>query len=156
MDETAVYVDRDEELAGSFRDLAEGDMIRVAPEKHAWVPRDKYKPGNMVMCRWARSPDGTFRPVPVGSRWVRLCPAAAAELGFRHLDRRIRYETIMRLHRAGMINMVQISPRVFLLDLESWFKHLAACAENPDMWEVGSPAREEYRFKNGMAEEERK
>ena len=97
----------------------------LAPEEYAWVPRDDCEPGKLVMCRWTlRGRDDKYRPVPMGGRFVRLCPAVAAELGFRHLDRRVRYETIMRLWRAEMIEMVQISPQCYLLDLESWFRPL--------------------------------
>lgn len=142
-----------EQLAERLRDLARGDYVRVAPEKNAWVPRENVKPGGMVMCRWVKGSDGYHRPMPVGGRFVRLCPSVAAELGFRHLDRRVRYETIMRLWRADMIDMIQCSPKCFFLDLDSWFRHLARCAENPDMWSAGGDAIKEYRYKNGMQEE---
>lgn len=138
------------EQAERLRTLAKSEMVRVAPEEYAWVPRDDCEPGKLVMCRWVKGRDDKYRPVPMGGRFVRLCPAVAAELGFRHLDRRVRYETIMRLWRAEMIEMVQISPQCYLLDLESWFRHLAECADDPEMWEPGGEARAEYRYKNGM------
>lgn len=139
-----------EEQIKRYKDLARGEMVRVGPEEYAWVPRENCVMPKYVVCRWVKAGDGKCRPVPVGGRFVRLCPEVAAELGFRHLSRRVRYETIMRLWRADMVELVKISPQCYLLDLESWFRHLSECAENPEMWDKDGEAIAEYRFKNGL------
>ena len=61
-----------------------------------------------------------------------------------------KYETLLRLARAGFIDMVKISPGCWLLDVDSWNRHLLRCMENPEMWDEGSPDLEEYRFANGL------
>ena len=58
-------------------------MVRVAPGRHAWVPKDAATPPDAyVMCRWSKQPDGTFAPVPVAGRYVRLDSRTATLLGF--------------------------------------------------------------------------
>ena len=124
-------------------------MVRVAPDKHCWVP----KPGAAVpmyaVCRWVKKPEG-YTLTPVGGRWVRMSAKLCAELGFRDMSRDRKHETMMRLHRAGFIDMVQPSPGVWLLDIDSWFRHLKACAENPEMWEEDSEDRKTYLEKNAL------
>jgi len=134
-----------------YKELAKGEMVRVSPGEYAWVPREGCTPGKYVMCRWVKRSDGKFRPVSIGGKLVRLCPEVAAEMGFRHLNRRVRYETIMRLWRADLIEMVKIAPQVYLLDIESWFRYLSECMENTEMWDKGSETRAEYRYKNGLS-----
>lgn len=137
-------------LSQELSELARGEMVRVAPEMSAWVPRESCTPPKYVVCRWTKQEGGTYHPVPIGGRFVRLTPGVAAALGFAHLGRRLRYETIMRMWRAELIDMVHITPGCYLLDIDSWYRHLADCLANPDMWEVGGEAREDYRFKNGL------
>lgn len=139
-----------EEQVKRYKEMARGEMVRVSPDQYAWVPREGCNPGQYVMCRWVKGQDGRHRPVPMGGRFVRLCPEVAAEMGFRHMDRRVRYETIMRLWRADLIEMVKIAPQVYLIDLESWYRYLAECSDNPEMWDKGSEVRDCYRFKNGL------
>jgi hypothetical protein len=43
--------------------------------------------------------------------------------------------TLSRLYQAGQITLYQVSPRVVLLDLESWHAHLKRVAEDPWYWE---------------------
>jgi len=140
-----------EAQVAKYKEMAKGEMVRVGPEEHAWVPRESCKPSKYIVCRWVSGRDGKFRPVPVGGRFVRLCPEVAAELGFRHMDRRVRYETIMRLWRADLIEMVKIAPQCYLLDIDSWYRYLAECAEDPEMWDKGTEVRADYRYKNGLS-----
>jgi len=90
------------------------------------------------------------RRFAAGGRWVRLSAGLCAELGFRDVSRYRKHETVMRLCRAGFIDMVQPSPGVWLLDIDSWFRHLKACAENPEMWEDGSEDRDTYLRLNAL------
>ena len=85
----------------------EPNMVRVAPGRHAWVPKDAATPPDeYVMCRWSKQPDGTYAPVPVAGRYVRLDSRTATLLGFparagKDGNKRCRYDTILRLGRAG-------------------------------------------------------
>ncbi len=94
---------------------------------------------------------GSFRPVPVGGgRWARLDAQLLALLGFRSGSRPGRYATLLRLSRAGFVEMVKVSPGCWLLDLDSWHRHLTACMDDPEMWEPGSEAVRRYNFANGL------
>ena len=135
-------------------------MVRVAPGRHAWVPKDAATPpDSFVMCRWSKQPDGTFAPVPVAGRYVRLDSRTATLLGFparkpaeagRSDMERCRYDTILRLGRAGFVDVVRVAPNTALLDLDSWYRHLADCMDNPDRWEEGREDRETYLKANGL------
>ena len=145
---------------------AESEMVRVAPGRHAWVPKNATShPPEYVLCRWARQPDCTYAPVPVAGRYVRLDARIGALLGFpaqahhrwgepspasRTRNERCRYDTILRLGRAGFIDVVRVAPNTILLDLDSWYRHLADCMSNPDRWEEGNEDRETYLKANGL------
>ena len=55
------------------------------------------------------------------------------------------WETIIRLGRAGFIEVIQVAPRVTLINIDSWYNHLRRCAEDPDFWELSRDAIKEYR-----------
>ena len=131
-------------------------MVRVAPGRHAWVPKDAATPPDeYVMCRWSKQEDGTFAPVPVAGRYARLDGKTCALLGFPPKaaadgKERCRYDTLLRLARAGFIDIVRISPNTHLLDLDSWYRHLADCMDDPDRWEEGSEDWKTYVAANGL------
>lgn len=131
-------------------------MVRVAPGRHAWVPKDAVTPPDAyVMCRWSKQEDGTYAPVPVAGRYVRLDSRTAALLGFparvgEDGNERCRYDTILRLGRAGFVDVVRVAPNTILLDLDSWYRHLADCMDNPDRWNEGGEDRETYLQANGL------
>lgn len=134
----------------------EQEMVRVAPGRHAWVPKCAAKPPNKyVMCRWSQQSDGTFAPVPVAGRYIRLDSKTATLLGFpmREGDgglERCRYDTILRLGRAGFVDLVRVAPNTILLDLDSWYRHLADCMDDPERWDEGREDRETYLKKNDL------
>lgn len=134
----------------------EPNMVRVAPGRHAWVPKDAATPPDAyVMCRWSKQEDGTYAPVPVAGRYVRLDSRTAALLGFPARageggNERCRYDTILRLGRAGFVDVVRVAPNTILLDLDSWYRHLADCMDNPDRWNEGGEDRETYLQANGL------
>jgi len=134
----------------------EPSMVRVAPCRHAWVPKSAATPPDeYVMCRWSRQADGTFAPVPVAGRYVRLDSKTSTLLGFpkREVEdggERCRYDTILRLGRAGFVDVVRISPGTMLLDLDSWYRHLADCMDDPERWDEGSEDRETYLKANDL------
>lgn len=136
------------------------DMVRVAPGKHAWVPKSAATPPDQyVMCRWSRQADGTFAPVPVAGRYVRLDSKTATLLGFplragaggdARQHERCRYDTILRLGRAGFVDVVRIAPNTILLDLDSWYRHLADCMNDPERWDEGKEDRDIYLRENDL------
>lgn len=141
----------DSALAQRMRDMAKPDMIRAAPDRQAWIPKEKMRdPPKFCLCRWSANRDGTFAPIPVSGRLVRLTSELIESLGFQDKRRRRRWETLMRLGRAGYIEVVHTSPGCWMLDLDSWYRHLADCADNPEMWEEGGEDRKNYLHVNGL------
>ena len=134
----------------------EPDMVRVAPGRHAWVPRSAATPPpEYVVCRWSKQADGTWAPVPVAGRYVRLDSSTATLHGFparagSDARERCRYDTILRLGRAGFVDLVRVAPNTILLDLDSWYRHLADCMDDPDRWEDGRDDRKTYLKANGL------
>ena len=134
----------------------EPDMVRVAPGRHAWVPkRAATPPPEYVVCRSSKQADGTCAPVPVAGRYVRLDSSTATLLGFparagSDARERCRYDTILRLGRAGFVDLVRVAPNTILLDLDSWYRHLADCMDDPDRWEDGRDDRKTYLKANGL------
>ena len=46
-------------------------MVRVAPGRHAWVPKDAATPPDeYVMCRWSKQPDGTYARPETPGRFI--------------------------------------------------------------------------------------
>lgn len=64
-------------------------------------------------------------------RWLLLDDAGLAEIGLT----RKQYWTLTRLAEAGMIKLYRVSPRVALMDLGTWWKHMEAVGEDPWFWE---------------------
>ena len=174
MDSQAYRQDELPGIAEAVREALRPDMVRVAPGRHAWVPAPHMAgrvPG-CVLCRWERIPEGVgvtspsssppaptptqnatapgWRPVPIGGRFSRVRSELVSLLGFNTGADAQKYETLLRLARAGFIDMVKVSPGCWLLDVDSWHRHLLRCMENPEMWDEGSPDLEEYRFANGL------
>jgi len=140
-------------LKDELEALARSGMVRVAPGRHAWVPAAACDPATMpqyCLCRWAEQPDGTYVPIPFPYRLVRLTPKTTSMLGFMSGNRDIRYSTLLRLAAAEFVDIIRISPNCQMLDLDSWFQHLADCMDDPEYWEPGSEARERYNHANGL------
>ena len=131
--------------------LSKPDMIRVAPGQHAWIPADKAHPApEYVVCRWSRTTDGAYRPIPVSGRWVRVTAELMANLGFESGRKYQRYETLFRLANAEFVDMVKVSPGCWMLDLDTWFRHMASCAEDPGKWDKDSEDFKNYIHKNAL------
>lgn len=139
----------------SLRDAARADMVRVAPGRHAWIPAPwaQERVAKYVMCRWARQADGSYAPVPLPYRMVRMTPETTAMLGFVSGNRTVRADTLMRLAVAGFVDCIRISPHCWMLDLDSWFAHLTACMDDPEFWENEGEARRRYNLANGLGNE---
>lgn len=141
--------------AERLREAARSDMVPVAPGARIWRPRSGDTAPDMVMCRWAKT-EGGWSPVPVAGRWVRLTAAVAAQMGFRDAGRSRRYDTLLRLWRAGFIDVAHVSPGVYMIDMDSWHRHLAEVTEDDGYWEVGRGNRERYYKANGLGGWKRK
>lgn len=119
-------------------------MRQVSPGRY--VPVDGYVTPDRCLAEWKRNADGTFTAVPYTDRMARLDKDLLILLGLYNDDHgHGSFNTMYRLHRAGFIEMVKAAPRMYLLNLDSWFNHLARVAEDPDFWAEGNGNIEAYR-----------
>ena len=139
------------ESAQRLKDLSRPEMVRVAPEKYAWLPAEHCnKVPEYCLARWVKcSVDGLYRLIPASGSWVRMNSKVADLLGWKG-ESRNRYDTMKRLGNAGFIEFVHAAPGVHFLELRSWFRHLADCQENPDMWDKESDDLKVYQEANGL------
>lgn len=142
---------RKKTLAEAVAQATKSEMVRVAPGRQGWVAASAdTKIPDYVLCRWAKQADNTHAPVPVSGRLVKVSPDLLALLGFNTGRRSSRYETLYRLANAGFIEMVRISPGCWLIDLDSWYRHLSDCMSNPEMWDDEAEARQHYLHVNAL------
>ena len=140
------------ESAQRLKDLSRPEMVRIAPEKHAWLPAEHCKePPEFCLAKWVKSKqDNLYRLIPMSGNWVRMNSDVAALLGWNLGDRKSRYDTLKRLGNAGFIEFVHVAPGVHLLELRSWFRHLADCQECPEMWDKTGDDVQVYKESNGL------
>ena len=116
-------------LVDRLREATKPMMVKVAPGK--WAPAKPHsKLPYMTVCFWQDNGDGTFSPIPVTERLVKLDSDVALKLGFDG-----QYNTLRRLGEAGFVEIVKAAPGLTLLNIDSWFNHLRRCAEDPEFWD---------------------
>ncbi len=104
-------------------------MIRVAPGEYVPLcPADEVPKAGIAL--WEKTRSGTYQAVPVTDRMLRLGAELASLLGFSG-----DYDTLYRLARAGFIETIKVAPRTILLNVDSYYRHLRRCAEDPWFWE---------------------
>ena len=139
----------DAEASARLKEAARSDMAPVAPGVRVWRPKAGAEVPEIAVCRWSPVKDG-YVPVPVSGRYVRLTAALAAQMGFRDADRSRRYDTLLRLWRAGFVEIAHVSPGVYMLEMDSWHRHLSEVCADEDYWEAGRGNRERYFEANGL------
>ena len=137
-------------LAEAAKAEAQPDMVRVAPGVFAWRPSQGRPVPSVTLCRWARQSSGDYVPVPVGGRLCVISREVLDEIGFRGISRSVGDATLRRLAEAGEVEIVHVSPKVRMLDLDSWWRFINACIEDPEKWEPGSESWTNYMFRNAL------
>lgn len=128
------------------------DMVRVSPTAFAWRP---VKPDDVPAHgrhRWVANGDGTYRPAPQQSRFVIVSREVLDEIGFKGMSRSVSDTTLRRLSQAQEIVMFHISPRVRMLDLDSWWRYIDECVADEEKWNEGSESWNNYMFRNALGE----
>jgi hypothetical protein len=117
-------------------------MVQVAPGKYLRSPNTgaEQQADGVTLARWSANGDGTYSPLPYTEPMVRVDARLIHLLGFRG-----QWHTLARLARAGFIEMIRIAPGTTMLNLNSYFNHLARCAEDAEFWDKGKGNFEEYR-----------
>lgn len=140
---------QDPDAARRLAEAARADMIPIAPGVRIWKPKPGSSVPECVLCRWIAVKEG-YTPVPIAGRYVRLTSALAAQMGFRDADRSRRYDTLLRLWRAGFVEIAHVSPGVYMLEMDSWHRHLSEVCADERYWDVGNGNREKYFEANGL------
>lgn len=112
-------------LIGRLRTNQKQSLVQVAPGM--WRPIGALAPPDLVLARFQERGNGVYELVPACEQWVRLCPKVARLLGFAG-----KFETLRRLGRAGFIEIIYPAPSTAMLNLASWWGHLARVAEDVD------------------------
>lgn len=128
-----------EPLPERLRRITRPVMIQVAPGVYQKHPEAKAAQ-DVTIATFVEDQPGLYRLVAVPERMVRLTQQVLELIGMP-----AQRMTLMRLAKAGMIEMVKVAPNTCVLNMDSWYNHLRRCAENPEMWDPGSPALKEYR-----------
>lgn len=115
-----------------LRDLQKMNLVQVAPG--VWRHTGTGPAPDMVICRVIPNEDGTMRLVPAYEQWMRLCHRTVSMLGMEG-----QYHTLRRLGRAGFIEIVNPAPNFSMLNLSSWWGHLARVAEDSEFWSKETP-----------------
>ena len=139
----------DAEAAARLTAAARSDMVSIAPGVRIWKPKTGIEVPEIVVCRWVKV-DGGYTPVPIAGRYVRLTSSLAAQMGFRDADRSRRYDTLLRLWRAGFVEIAHVSPGVYMLEMDSWHRHLSEVCADEGYWDAGAGNREKYFEANGL------
>ncbi len=141
-------------LEERFHEATRPPMVRIAPGIFAPVI-DGGRAPKFTLAKYVDQHDGTYRLVPVLSQLVRVSNELLHLLGLSDsTSKKGSYNTLIRLANAGFVTMVKVSPKCYMLDLDSWARHISKCAKNPDRFEPGSPDREVYLFRNGLSEKQ--
>lgn len=104
-----------------------GAWVQVAPGR--WSLRRPGKLPGFVVCGVVPNGDGTVRFEPMPEKMVKVTPEITRAMGLG-----VRSDTLHFLGRAGFVEMLFPSPRLALLNMDSWMNHLRRVAEDRDFW----------------------
>lgn len=103
------------------------------------------KPKNVIRVAPGIYIDPTQRgEVGPGRRWLLLDKKGYEQLGISGFCEGKR-NTMRRLWEAGLIRVSLISPKLYLLDMDSWESHIRRCEEDPWLWDREGPVLKAYR-----------
>lgn len=129
------------DLPGQMDMFREPILRQVAPDRY--VPTDPDLVPDVLLCKVIPLDNGEYTIRPFREDWIRMCNSNLKLLGLAN-----QRDTLVRLGRAGFVEVIQASPGMFLLNLTSWYNHLrrvAQCeADGESFWEPGKGNRELY------------
>lgn len=126
-------------IAERLRMATRPAFVQAAPGKFVRAPGGGAAP-EFTLARWQQDEQGLFFPQPFCEHMIRLDERVVRMLGFTR-----QWHTIYRLGRAGFIELVRVAPGTTLINLDSYYGHLARVAEDPEFWDAGKGNLEEYR-----------
>lgn len=126
-------------LSDRLRRATRPVMLQVGPSVYIKNP-DAKSPQDYTIAQFVPDGEGQFRLVAHPERMVRLTQEVLDMIGMSN-----QRMTMVRLAKAGLIEMIAVAPRTYSLNLDSWYNHVRYCAEHPDCWEEGQKYLKEYR-----------
>jgi hypothetical protein len=125
-------------VAKACASAAKRVMVQIAPNRFAAGNRDK-PPPEMVLCNVVPNGDGLYRLEPrTWERFERVNSDLSRKLGLGG-----RTDTLRRLIRGGFVGGARVAPKLYTLNLESYWAHYERCAEDPNYW-INPKVRAEY------------
>jgi hypothetical protein len=107
---------------------ASGGMVQVAPNR--FVSKSADNPPEMVLCNVVPNGDGLFRLEPrTWERFERVDSGLSRKLGLGG-----RTDTLRRLIRGGFVGGARVAPKLYTVNLDSYWAHYERCAEDPGYW----------------------
>ena len=118
-------------IALKGKTLSTPRMIQVAPNKFAPRQLDfKFEPPTSLWCDPVPNGDGTFSLQP--RSWEHYLPVTS-EL-CQKLGMGTRTDTLRRLINGGFVLGSHITPRIYVVNVVSYWEHFTRCGEDPDYW----------------------
>jgi hypothetical protein len=105
--------------------------VKAAPDEDA-VPWPEHLPIPTTVGVFEMAPerDGRFVPMlRLHATLVKMTSNITEQLGLG-----ITYISLRRLMLAGFVRSVQITPRQYAFDLQSYYQHLNHVAQDPEFW----------------------
>jgi hypothetical protein len=105
-----------------------GAWVQVGPGR--WALRRPGKLPGHVVCKVLANGDGTVRFEPLAEKMVKVTPGLTRALGLG-----VNAQTLHYLGKAEFVEILFPSPRLALLNLDSWMNHLGRVAADKKFWE---------------------
>ncbi|MCE0499443.1 MAG: hypothetical protein LV481_15995 [Methylacidiphilales bacterium] len=116
-----------------------GKMVQVAPSLFVPGGANPHPPPESVFCNVVENGAGLFRLEPrTWERFERVNGNLSRKLGLG-----TRTDTLRRLIRGGFVAGARVAPKLYTLNLASYWTHYDRCVENPDFW-ANPKVRAEY------------
>jgi hypothetical protein len=110
-------------------------MVQVAPNRFVSKGADNLRtpsppPPEMVLCNVVPNGDGLYRLEPrTWERFERVDSGLSRKLGLG-----TRTDTLRRLIRGGFVGGARVAPKLYTVNLDSYWAHYERCAEDPAYW----------------------
>ena len=105
-------------------------MIRIAPNLYAPDPACPKVP-EFSIGKFVEVTAGRYEFRPVLENFVRVNQDVLQKLGIGR-----QWHTLVRLSRAGFVELIKVAPGCYLINLDSYYNHVRRCAEaGPEFWD---------------------
>jgi len=114
-------------------------MVQIAPS--LFVPRgtNPHTPPELILCNVVPNGEGLYRLEPrTWERFERVNSGLSRKLGLGS-----RTDTLRRLIRGGFVGGARVAPKLYTINLESYWTHYDRCADDPGYWD-NPKVRAEY------------